>query len=383
MARTEADLILFMLASDYDPAHYYNWTEKELPALGNGCKAIAEVIKMRLEDNSTKVKEMYVIEHKGEKTVDSTSKEYHRGIDETKLHYHIVVKFESKQATLKKIAKYIGVRAEIIEKPKSGGHSYDNMLSYLTHIKYEDKIQYAPEDVVTLAGTDYMVHYNKHKESWIKARAILAKNGGKSRYRFFREAMKKLEHGELTYNELALTREYCGLLTDSKYQKKLFTKSKLVMDLAEIHRQNMKKMIESEEITSWEQIEESEGFKLLQSYGYTQEVKNDLDVAIKKGLQNDFSNLKQAIMEHKINLPFEDIEACEEYKTVCKYYKKEVETEIRSQAEREYSELYYAIINQKITRIEAKASGKYEYAYLFFKEDIEEETIPYHEPARY
>ena len=41
-----------MLLSDYDPAHYYNWTEKELSALGNGCKAIAEVMKKRLSKNA-------------------------------------------------------------------------------------------------------------------------------------------------------------------------------------------------------------------------------------------------------------------------------------------------------------------------------------------
>ena len=66
---------------------------------------------------------------------------------------------------MNEIAKYIGVCPEIIEKSKPGRHSYNNMLAYLTHIKYEDKIQYPPEAVVTLAGTDYMVHYNKHKES--------------------------------------------------------------------------------------------------------------------------------------------------------------------------------------------------------------------------
>ena len=117
MARTEADLTIFMLVSDYDPAHYNNWTEKELSALGNGCKSIAEVIKKRLEDNGTKVEEMYIIEHQD-------------GTDKTKPHYHILVKFADKQgATLKEIAKYIGVPTEVIEKPKPGGHSYHNMLA--------------------------------------------------------------------------------------------------------------------------------------------------------------------------------------------------------------------------------------------------------------
>ncbi len=48
-----------------------------------GLQAIAEVIKKRLEDNGVKVKEMYAIEHKGEKA-DSKSKEYHNSTDATK-----------------------------------------------------------------------------------------------------------------------------------------------------------------------------------------------------------------------------------------------------------------------------------------------------------
>ena len=169
MARLNADLSFFMLVSDYNPEHY-NWPEKELSALGD-CKATAEVIKKRLEDNGVKVKEMYAIEHKGEKKADSKSKEYHNSTDATKPHYHIVARLEpSHGATLEEIAEYIGVPPEVIEKPRPGRYSYPNSLSYLTHIKYENKIQYAPEDVVTLAGTDYMDYYDENKESWLKGR---------------------------------------------------------------------------------------------------------------------------------------------------------------------------------------------------------------------
>lgn len=384
MARTvnEVKLTIFMLASDYDPAHY-NWTKNELSALGD-CRATAEVIKKRLEDNGAKVKEMYAIEHKDEKKADSKSEGCHNSTNTIKAKYHILVKFEPSHGTpLKKIAEYIGVPPEVIEKAKQGRHSYDDMLAYLTHIKDVDKIQYAPEDVVTLAGSDYMDYYNERKEHWIKARETEAKKGGKTRDRLFRETMEKLDRGELTYNEIALTKGGCALLTDSKYQKKLFTKSELVKNLAEINRQNTKKMIENGEINSWEQIEKSEQFKLLQCYGYIEELKNALEAAIKKGLQNEFSNLAQAIIEHKINLPFEDIEACDKYKVICKYFKGEIENAIRAQAEREYTDLYYAVINQQITRAEAKASERYVYAYLFFKEDIEKKTMPYHEKKLY
>ena len=283
MARKEADLSIFTMASDYDPAHY-NWPEKELAALGNGCKATAEIIKKHLEDNGAKVKEMYVIEHNGEKKADSKSEEYHRGIDETKPHYHIVVKFESKQATLKEIAKYIGVRPEFIEKPKSGGHSYDNMLSYLTHIKDEDKIPYAPEDVVTLAGTDYMLYYNKRKESWKKARAIKAKKGKKPLNRLFREAVSKIESGELFYGDLAGIPEYRKLLFEPKYMKLLQRKIDSVIEVARLDYCRLYSKIQNGEVTTLNEIAASDEWKL--AYMYHQ---NLAESALKMA---DFENRK-------------------------------------------------------------------------------------------
>lgn len=265
MARTvnEVKLTLFMVASDYDPTHY-KWTETELSALGN-CRATAEVIKKRLEDNGTKVMKMYAIEHKGEKTADSKSEEHHKGIDETKLHYHIVVKFESKQATLKDIAKYIGVRPEIIEKADPGRHSYDKMLSYLTHIKYVDMIQYTPEDVVTLAGSDYTLYYNKHKESWIKARHFIAKNGGKPLNRLFREAVSKMESGELFYDELAGISKYRKLLFDSRYQPKLEAAGKRVAKVAELDLSRLCDRLANNEISK-EDAKTCEEYNLVFKY---------------------------------------------------------------------------------------------------------------------
>jgi len=231
MARLEATLSFFMLASDYDPAHY-NWTEKELAALGD-CKATAEVIKKRLEDNGTKVKEMYVVEHKGEKKTGSKSEKFHGATDEAKMHYHLLVRFEpSHGATLEAIAKYIGVPLEVIEKPHPGRYSYPNSLAYLTHIKYEKKIQYAPEDVVTLAGTEYMDYFNENKERWIKARDIVTKKGGKPLDRRFREAIKKLESGELSCDDLAGIPEYRQLLLIAKYQRQLEMTQKMAVKLA-------------------------------------------------------------------------------------------------------------------------------------------------------
>lgn len=264
MARTEAELTFFMLASDYNPAHY-NWTENEFAALGD-CKATAEVIKKRLEDNGAKVKEMYVIEHKGEKKADSRSKEHHNGIDETKIHYHLLVKFEpSHGATLKKISEYIGVPMQVIEKPRPGGHSYTNSLSYLTHIKYESMIQYAPEDVVTLAGSDYMDYFNEYKERWIKAREIVAKKGGKTLDRLFRKAVYKLESGELSCEELAGVPEYRKLFLSAKYQRKLEAAVKRVEKLAQLDWWRLCTKVQNNEISK-EEAKTCEEYRLAFKY---------------------------------------------------------------------------------------------------------------------
>lgn len=236
----EAKLHTFMLASDYNPAHY-NWTKNELSALGN-CKAIAEVIKKRLEDNGTKVKEMYAIEHKDEKKADSKSKECcHNSTNTIKPKYHILAKFEPSHGTpLKEIAEYIGVPPEVIEKAKQGRYSYDDMLAYLTHIKDESKTPYAPEDVITLAGSDYMDYYNERKERWIKAREIVAKKGGKTLDRLFREAVSKLESGELSCEELAGIPEYRKLFLSAKYQRKLEAAGVRVEKLAYLDKERLR-----------------------------------------------------------------------------------------------------------------------------------------------
>lgn len=210
---------------------------------------------------------MYAIEHKGEKKADSKSKEYHNSTDATKPHYHIVARLEpSHGATLEEIAEYIGVPPEVIEKPRPGRYSYPNSLSYLTHIKYENKIQYAPEDVVTLAGTDYMERYNENKESWLKGRDFVTKNGGKSLDRLFREAIAKLDREEIAYNELRGIKEYRKLLKNPVYAKKLKDKGRCMADLAKQDCSALCDKIQNREITSLDEIMANEEWKLACMY---------------------------------------------------------------------------------------------------------------------
>lgn len=249
MSRLYADLTTFTFASDYDSAHY-KWDGNELAALGD-CKVTAEVIKARLESNGLKIKEMYIIEH--------------NGADETPTHFHILVKFEPTHgATLQEIAEYIGVLPNIIEKPKPGGHSYDNMLAYLIHIKYTGKVQYAPEDVITLAGTDYMDYYNERSERWEKARERDEK------YRplasIMKEAIARMEKGEIAYSELRGVEKYRKLLMEPKYARQLKRKDECIHELSVYDWIALRDKIEKKEITSLDEIVASKEWKLAYKY---------------------------------------------------------------------------------------------------------------------
>lgn len=253
-----------MIVSDYDPAHYKNWTQEELAALGN-CKATAEVIKRRIERNGPIIEAMYAIEHEGEKETDSESKKHHKSVDEAKKHYHIAIQFESKPhgATLRNIAKYLGVPKEVIEKPKQGC-KFENMCSYLTHIKYEKKIQYRPEDVVTLAGTDYTIYFKQHEEAWLKARELVAKKGGIPLRSLYKEAERKLKNGELTYEEIAKFDKYDEVFIT--YRSKLKSVSAGMKEKAHLFREELEEKIRNREITSVDMITSNKHYALAYKY---------------------------------------------------------------------------------------------------------------------
>lgn len=171
MARTEATLSCITLAQDFRPEHWPGWTDEEKKLLGV-IEAMGRNIKKRLEAGGCVLLEMYGIKHDKDehKLWDEYNMAYklHFGV----VHAHYVIKFASGRGeTLKKLAELIGITPNYIEKPRRGRFSYDNMLSYLLHIKYPEKYQYEPQAVVTLAGSDYMVYYREQHEAWMRGRA--------------------------------------------------------------------------------------------------------------------------------------------------------------------------------------------------------------------
>lgn len=373
MSRECADLTCLMLANDYDPAHYLDWTDEEIKALGN-VKSVAEVLKKRLVNNSLQIQGMYAVEHKGEKANDSQAPAGVSIVDQTKKHYHIVVKFAPRGgATLAELADYMGISPQIIEKPKTGRYSYDNMMAYLIHIKYKDKLQYAPEKVVTLAGPDYVDYYNAHVENWRKARNILIIKKRKPQRHVFKEAVAKMKGGELNYSELFGIEEYRKLLFMPKFQKELEKISRCVCEVAREDEHVLIDLIERKEITALEEITENERWKLAYKY-YSDEIQRELNKAWRKALENDYHDLIDKCKNKEI-ISLDEIAESEEWKLVYKYYSYELKTACvpvwENEAKQEFDRLKFQIEQKQITSLEEIAeSGDWKLAYEYRKDDI-------------
>ena len=164
-----AKLKTFMFAQDYSPEHW-DWDPSELKSLGNPGD-MANVILRRLQAAELEVTEAYAIEHdKDERELwNEYENQYQVKIAET--HIQVVCKLATGE-TLENIAKFIGISPNFIAKPKTGRYSYDNMLSYLIHIKYPSKYQYRPDNVITIAGKDYIRHFNESHRRWMHGRAV-------------------------------------------------------------------------------------------------------------------------------------------------------------------------------------------------------------------
>ena len=232
MSRNIADIKIVNIVNDYDRSHY-NWSEEEYKALGD-YKAMAEILKNRLEANGLKVCEMHIVEH-------NSAKDY--------LHYHVLIKLDN-GATLEAIAKYLGVNSSQITKPQAGRYAYSNSLSYLIHIKDEDKIQYSPDDVITIIGTPYSDYYKQYYKSWLNGK----KKKSQSISAVYKEAARQIENGEISFDTLATVDKYRKLILDVKYRRKLKNLQDGVDELARQDYLDLSNKIRNKEITSKEEF---------------------------------------------------------------------------------------------------------------------------------
>ena len=160
MAKQENNPTSIGLTQYLDPS-YWTWAAEDpngAALLQQGAEAILAYVVQRLEATGCEVVEAYGIVHdKDEREVWSDT-EKALVIEPKPDHLHAVIKFASraKSAPLDRLAFGIGVEPQYVEKPGRGRYAYDNMLSYLTHVKYADKHQYAPSEVATVRGPDYL-----------------------------------------------------------------------------------------------------------------------------------------------------------------------------------------------------------------------------------
>lgn len=79
------------------------------------------------------------------------------------------------------------------------------MLAYLIHAKDKDKYQYSPDEVVTLAGKDYLEVYHKRKEIWLKGKAKKEVN---QTYEDIDLLIDNILNEYITKNEILLEQKY-------------------------------------------------------------------------------------------------------------------------------------------------------------------------------
>lgn len=204
MADVQANLQTFMLTQDFDPEHW-DWDPNELTALSS-CDAAAKIIAARFAAAGVPLEEAYAIEHdKDEKDIwDEYQNIYNKEVSGR--HMHIVAKLGKENALpLEQIASIAGVDPAYIEKPRPGRYSYDNMLSYLIHIKYPEKYQYDEDAVITLAGRPYMYYYRERHKAWMQGRAKRVAADSELK---LDEVMQMIMDGKLSRKDLLTDPQY-------------------------------------------------------------------------------------------------------------------------------------------------------------------------------
>ena len=127
----------------------------------------------------------------------------------------------------------------MLEKAQRGRFGYDNMLSYLTHIKYPDKFQYDPNDVVTIYGKKYSDIYNERRVEWLHGRAKVQTQKAKASVDY---VVSEIVAGNLTKRQVLLTPELRNVYQD--YRNRV---NDAIKTFAEVETEKMLMGIESGE----------------------------------------------------------------------------------------------------------------------------------------
>ncbi len=179
MARSENQPLLVGLTQYLEPT-YWAWAANDPAAavvLDQGATVLLAHLVERLEAGGVKVADAYGIVHdKDTRSVwDPATAGY--VLEVKPPHLHAVFKFatRSDSAAISVLAGLLGVESQYVEKPGRGRFAYDNMLSYLVHVKYTDKHQYDPSEVATVRGRPYPEIAAERWPVWLKGRASVEK----------------------------------------------------------------------------------------------------------------------------------------------------------------------------------------------------------------
>jgi hypothetical protein len=220
VAKQENNPTSIGLTQYLDPS-YWTWAADDptgASLLQQGAEALLAYVVQRLEAIGCEVIEAYGIVHdKDEREVWSDT-EKALVVEPKPEHLHAVIKFASraKSAPLDRLAFGIGVEPQYVEKPGRGRYAFDNMLSYLTHVKYADKHQYASSEVATVRGPDYLGIDAQRREAWLKGRAHVKKKVVAENFEDMRE---RVLQGEITRDQIMLTDELFDIY--SRHQREI------------------------------------------------------------------------------------------------------------------------------------------------------------------
>lgn len=214
MARKENDLTACMITQALQ-AEYWKWSDDELKAIeSNDVKIITDIIVKKLESAGMVVAEARGIIHDSDTVMEWDELAMQEVISYKSHHIHVVVKFEKgKGGILSKIATAVGLEPQFVEKPGKGRYAYDNMLSYLIHIKYADKHQYDASAVYTARGDSYVKIFHEREQDWLKGRAKVQVQKAKVDADWLEE---KIITGEVTKQQVMLTDEYFAIYARNK-----------------------------------------------------------------------------------------------------------------------------------------------------------------------
>lgn len=179
----------------------------EMVATGGDIRPLGEVIVHKLRcakaGRDVKLSDVYIIRHDRDKRRRwSIAMSAYEEVDKP-VHFHFYCFFTDRDhgMTVPEVAAALGMDENQIEKPKRGNNAIDNMKSYPTHIKYRDKTQYDPSEVVTILGKDYVELFCERREDWLKGRAIVARMQAAEDVD---DIIDRARHGELTQDQLLL-----------------------------------------------------------------------------------------------------------------------------------------------------------------------------------